>query len=94
MCGSQTELQYSNIGLMCVMYSCSLIFMFVFLKFLLMKLSVLFAFWQVMSMWVFHESLLLMVMPRYFAFEIGCMWLLCIVYVCREGDFLLEMLSS
>ena len=68
--------------------------MFVVVKFLLIKLSVLFAFWQVMSMWVFHESLLLMVMPRYFAFEIGCMLLLCIVYVCREGDFLLEMLSS
>ena len=81
MCGSQTELRYSNIGLACVIYSCYLIFLFVVLKFLLIKLSALFPFWQVMPMSVFHESLLLMVI-RYFAFEVGCTWLLFIVHVC------------
>ena len=35
-----------------------------------------------------------MVMPRYFAFGVGWMWLLCMVYVCMEGVFLLDMLSN
>ena len=35
-----------------------------------------------------------MVMPRYFAFGVGWMWLLCMVYVCVEGVFLLDMLSN
>ena len=52
-----------------------LFFDFMVLKFLLIKFSVLFPFWQAIYMWVFHESILLMVMPRYFAFEAGCIGL-------------------
>ena len=71
-CGSQTVAEYSGIGRTKALYAVSFVFLFPIFRFLLRKLSVLFALLVMVSMWSPQFRLSCIFTPRYFAVLTFC----------------------